>query len=84
MNDKTDSLCRICNQPVNLTFDTATDEDGQAVHDLCYVRKIAAHQGPPEQPDPQQPGGPSISGYAISSDVPADAIRNRPSERKRI
>jgi hypothetical protein len=50
MNDKTDSLCRICNQPVDLTFDTATDEDGQAVHDLCYVRKIAAHQSPPEQP----------------------------------
>jgi hypothetical protein len=30
-------LCRICNKPVGLTFDTAVDEDGKAVHELCYV-----------------------------------------------
>ena len=36
-------LCRICNKPVGLTFDTAVDEDGKAVHELCYVR-VATHQ----------------------------------------
>lgn len=31
--------CRICNKPVGLTFDTTVDEDGKAVHELCYVRE---------------------------------------------
>ena len=37
------TLCRICNRPVGLTFDTTVDEDGKAVHELCYVR-VAPHQ----------------------------------------
>jgi hypothetical protein len=41
MNSGTRILCRICNQPVNLTFDTSTDENGQAVHELCYARTTA-------------------------------------------
>jgi hypothetical protein len=52
MNDKIDSpiLCRICNKPVQLTFDIAVDEDGQAVHEMCYVKKVrmATNQQPPE------------------------------------
>jgi hypothetical protein len=41
---KTALLCRICNKPVGLTFDTAVDEDGKAVHELCYVREVTTHQ----------------------------------------
>ena len=33
-------LCRICNKPVGLTFDTDVDQDGKAVHELCYVREV--------------------------------------------
>jgi hypothetical protein len=42
---KTAFLCRICNKPVALTFDTAVDEDGKAVHELCYVREVANQNG---------------------------------------
>jgi hypothetical protein len=42
---KTALLCRICNKPVGLTFDTAVDEDGKAVHELCYVREVANQNG---------------------------------------
>ena len=40
MNDKSQILCRICRRPVELTLDIATDEDGQAVHEMCYVKRI--------------------------------------------
>jgi hypothetical protein len=40
VNDKSQVLCRICGQPVELTFDIAVDEDGQAVHEMCYVKRI--------------------------------------------
>jgi hypothetical protein len=39
------TLCRICNKPVGLTFDAAVDEDGKAVHELCYVREVANQNG---------------------------------------
>jgi hypothetical protein len=42
MNSETRILCRICNQPVRLTSDIAVDEDGQAVHENCYVQKLAS------------------------------------------
>jgi hypothetical protein len=32
-------VCSICNQPVWLN-DAKTDEDGQAIHEGCYVTKI--------------------------------------------
>jgi hypothetical protein len=38
------TLCRICNKPGGLTFDTAVDEDGRAVHELCYVTQVTTHQ----------------------------------------
>jgi hypothetical protein len=41
VNDKSQVLCRICGQPVELTFDIAVDEEGQAVHEMCYVKRIA-------------------------------------------
>jgi hypothetical protein len=42
---KTALLCRICDKPVGLTFDTAVDEDGKAVHELCYVREVTNQNG---------------------------------------
>ena len=33
-------LCSICHQPIDLT-NTATDENGQAVHETCYAQKLA-------------------------------------------
>ena len=33
-------LCCICKQPVRLTFGTVADEDGQAVHEFCYAKRI--------------------------------------------
>ena len=41
----TGTLCRICNKPVGLTFDTAVDQDGKAVHELCYVREVTNQNG---------------------------------------
>jgi hypothetical protein len=41
VNDNSQILCRICGQPVELTLDIATDEGGQAVHEMCYVKRIA-------------------------------------------
>jgi hypothetical protein len=32
--------CALCNQPVSLTTDTCTDENGNAVHEKCYSRQI--------------------------------------------
>jgi hypothetical protein len=32
-------VCSICNNPVDLTIDL-TDQDGKAVHEECYVRKV--------------------------------------------
>ena len=44
-------LCHICGQPVELTLDTVADENGQTVHELCYVKKVAAPKDKPETPD---------------------------------
>ena len=32
--------CRICNKPLKLGIDTAADEDGKAVHEICYAKQI--------------------------------------------
>jgi hypothetical protein len=32
--------CAICSEPVDLTVDLSADEDGKAVHEDCYVRRI--------------------------------------------
>jgi hypothetical protein len=44
-NENTSTLCPICNKPVGLTFDTAVDEDGKAVHELCYVSEVTNQNG---------------------------------------
>jgi hypothetical protein len=32
--------CPLCNQPVSLTSDTYADENGKAVHQECYQKRI--------------------------------------------
>jgi hypothetical protein len=39
--------CTLCGKSVNLQFDLSGDETGKAVHEQCYVRRIAASLGNP-------------------------------------
>jgi len=39
-------LCPVCNEAVDLTV-AKTDEDGRAIHEECYLRKLHA-KGTPE------------------------------------
>ena len=32
--------CKICAKPVDLTVDLSADENGQAVHENCYLRHV--------------------------------------------
>jgi hypothetical protein len=32
--------CKICAQPVDLTVDLSADENGKAVHEDCYVKRL--------------------------------------------
>jgi hypothetical protein len=32
--------CRICGEPISLTFGTVADEDGKPVHERCYVSRM--------------------------------------------
>jgi len=34
--------CRICSEPLQLETDIRTDEDGKAVHEECYVKRLTA------------------------------------------
>jgi len=33
-------LCKICDKPVDLTVDLCANENGNAVHEDCYVQRI--------------------------------------------
>lgn len=35
------TVCSICNKPMNLTTDLCTDEDGRGVHSECYEQVIS-------------------------------------------
>jgi hypothetical protein len=37
-------LCRICREPVSLKSDTVVDEDGQPVHENCYVKEAKGQE----------------------------------------
>jgi len=39
--------CVICSKPVNLQTDLCADENGKAVHDSCYIKRIEAAPKPP-------------------------------------
>ena len=34
--------CMLCSRPVNLQTDLCTDDNGQAVHENCYVNSLLA------------------------------------------
>jgi hypothetical protein len=36
--------CQICSQPVDLSRDLCTDEDGRIVHQTCYLKRITMPQ----------------------------------------
>ena len=38
-------VCYICNQPITLATDLATDEHGQSRHGDCYAKQIQAEAG---------------------------------------
>jgi hypothetical protein len=35
-------VCHICNQPINLETDLATDERSQSLHGHCFTKQIKA------------------------------------------
>jgi hypothetical protein len=34
--------CTICAKPIDLTVDLYADEHGQAVHEHCYIKRVAS------------------------------------------
>jgi len=42
MNNHPAISCSVCSKPVDVRFDLCTDEDGQAVHEECYVSRLLA------------------------------------------
>mgnify|MGYP001428879558 CR=1 FL=1 len=43
--------CAICNEPVVLEQDRYADENGQVVHEHCYISRLVA--APNDPPTPQ-------------------------------
>jgi hypothetical protein len=41
-------LCRICRQPVSLQADTVVDEDGNPIHENCYVKETTGQDATAE------------------------------------
>jgi hypothetical protein len=37
-------VCHICNEPINLETDLATDENGRSLHGDCYSKQIKAQE----------------------------------------
>ena len=35
--------CTICSRPLDLRVDLSTDENGNAVHEDCFVKRITIH-----------------------------------------
>jgi hypothetical protein len=42
-------LCPICNKPIALET-SKTDENGRAVHEDCYIKRLLASQSDPPSP----------------------------------
>jgi hypothetical protein len=38
--------CHICNRPLELAVETATDEEGKAVHETCYINLVLKGNSP--------------------------------------
>lgn len=39
--------CTVCNKPLDLRVDLCADENGRAVHEDCYVKRITSSSNPP-------------------------------------
>ena len=39
--------CALCSNPVDLLIDLTADENGKAVHEECYVRRLTSSPGNP-------------------------------------
>jgi hypothetical protein len=39
--------CALCSKPVNLGIELCADENGKAVHEDCYVKRIASPSSNP-------------------------------------
>lgn len=39
--------CELCSRPVDLLIDLSADENGKAVHEECYVRRLTSSSGNP-------------------------------------
>jgi hypothetical protein len=37
--------CTICSKPLDLRIDLSADENGKAVHEDCYVKRISTQHG---------------------------------------
>jgi hypothetical protein len=42
--------CPMCGKPIDLDRDETADEDGQVMHEECYIKRVGAHGNDP--PDP--------------------------------
>ncbi len=38
--------CAICTRSVDLNVDLNADENGKAVHEECYVKRVSSRKGP--------------------------------------
>ncbi|MGB7599189.1 MAG: hypothetical protein WBM24_02695 [Candidatus Sulfotelmatobacter sp.] len=39
--------CNICSKPVDLSVDLCADEEGKAIHEDCYVKRVASSRTNP-------------------------------------
>jgi hypothetical protein len=44
-------VCHVCNEPIKLETDLATDENGRSLHGRCYTKQIKA-EAAAEKVDP--------------------------------
>ncbi|MGA8617663.1 MAG: hypothetical protein WB660_03970 [Candidatus Sulfotelmatobacter sp.] len=42
-------VCHVCNQPIKLETDLATDERGQSLHGDCFTKLIDAEGAEPQR-----------------------------------
>jgi hypothetical protein len=43
-------VCHVCNGPIKLETDLATDESGQSLHGRCYTKQIEAEAAEQRNP----------------------------------
>jgi hypothetical protein len=39
--------CALCSKPVDLLIDLSADENGKAVHEVCYVKRLTSASSNP-------------------------------------